>query len=163
MPSGMVRMSDRPGKDLSGISQAPAVPCASSLEAKFKTKDLAFGQLTEQFIPTMRISSLTKGMPWTPYGITWQFSRESVQRAYPGRTLRAVHVPALRLRKQTVKTLRACCAVKASKIRGVRAPHDAPPGTAKGPVLFACYTLVAYSDAVTVTGKPGTQRTASYG
>ena len=47
------------------------------IETKFKTKDLAFGQLTEQFIHDYENFILTrKGMPWTPYGITWQFSRK---------------------------------------------------------------------------------------
>ena len=42
---------DRAKRDLSGIRLLPAVPCASSLKTKIqRRKDLAFGQLTEQFI-----------------------------------------------------------------------------------------------------------------
>ena len=74
----------------------PAVPCASSLKPNSRRKTWPSGSLRNSSSTTMRISSLTrKGTPWTPYGITWQFSRKRAK-GLSGRTLRAVHVPALR-------------------------------------------------------------------
>lgn len=60
------------------------------------------------------------------------------------------------LPKQTVKTPKALCRESFEKIRDVEiAPHRTTHRLARDLFLFACYTGVAYSDAVTVTqGKP---------
>lgn len=56
------------------------------------------------------------------------------------------------LPKQTVKTPKALSRESFEKIRDVEiAPHRTTHRLARDLFLFACYTGVAYSDAVTVT------------
>lgn len=67
------------------------------IETKFKTKDLAFGQLTEQFIHDYENFILDeKGYAVDTVRHYHGNSQENVQKGLSGRTLRAVHVPALR-------------------------------------------------------------------
>ena len=66
------------------------------IETKFKTKDLAFGQLTEQFIHDYENFILDeKGYAVDTVRHYLAILKKNVQKGLSGRTLRTVHVPAL--------------------------------------------------------------------
>ena len=123
------------------------------IETKFKTKDLAFGQLTEQFIHDYENFILDeKGYAVDTVRHYLAILKKTCKRAYQEGHSERFMFQHYVLPKQTVKTPKALSRESFEKIRDVEiAPHRTTHRLARDLFLFACYTGVAYSDAVTVT------------
>ena len=123
------------------------------IEARFKTKDLAFGQLTEQFIHDYENFILDEKRHAVDtarhyLAIVKKSCRKAYKEGHSERFMFQHYV----LPKQTVKTPKALSRESFEKIRDVEiAPHRTTHRLARDLFLFACYTGVAYSDAVTIT------------
>ena len=123
------------------------------IEKKFKTKDLAFGQLTEQFIHDYENFILDeKGHAVDTARHYLAIIKKVCRKAYKEGNSERFFFQHYVLPKQTVKTPRALSRESFEKIRDVEiAPHCTTHRLARDLFLFACYTGVAYIDAVTVT------------
>ena len=123
------------------------------IEKKFKTKDLAFGQLTEQFIHDYENFILDeKGHAVDTARHYLAIIKKVCRKAYKEGHSKRFFFQHYVLPKQTVKTPRALSRESFEKIRDVEiAPHRTTHHLARDLFLFACYTGVAYIDAVTVT------------
>ena len=123
------------------------------IEKKFKTKDLAFGQLTEQFIHDYENFILDeKGYAVDTARHYLVIIKKVCRKAYKEGHSERFFFQHYVLPKQTVKTPRALSRESFEKIRDVEiAPHRTTHRLARDLFLFACYTGVAYIDAVTVT------------
>lgn len=123
------------------------------IEKKFKTKDMAFGQLTEQFIHDYENFILDeKGHAVDTARHYLAIIKKVCRKAYKEGHSERVFFQHYVLPKQTVKTPRALSRESFEKIRDVEiAPHRTTHRLARDLFLFACYTGVAYIDAVTVT------------
>ena len=123
------------------------------IEKKFKTKDLAFGQLTEQFIHNYENFILDeKGHAVDTARHYLAIIKKVCRKAYKEGHSERFFFQHYVLPKQTVKTPRALSRESFEKIRDVEiAPHRTTHRLARDLFLFACYTGVAYIDAVTVT------------
>ena len=123
------------------------------IEKKFKTKDLAFGQLTEQFIHDYENFILDeKGHAVDTACHYLAIIKKVCRKAYKEGHSERFFFQHYVLPKQTVKTPRALSRESFEKIRDVEiAPHRTTHRLARDLFLFACYTGVAYIDAVTVT------------
>ena len=123
------------------------------IEKKFKTKDLAFGQLTEQFIHDYENFILDeKGHAVDTARHYLAIIKKVCRKAYKEGHSERFFFQHYVLPKQTVKTPRALSRESFEKIRDVEiAPHRTTHRLARDLFLFACYTGVAYIDAVTVT------------
>ena len=123
------------------------------IETKFKTKDLAFGQLTEQFIHDYENFVLDeKGFAVDTVRHYLAIIKKVCKKAYKeGHSERFLFQHYV-LPKQTVKTPKALSRESFEKIRDEEiAPRRTTHRLARDLFLFACYTGVAYIDAVTVT------------
>ena len=120
---------------------------------KFKTKDFAFGQLTEQFIHDYENFILDeKGHAVDTARHYLAIIKKVCRKAYKEGHSERFFFQHYVLPKQTVKTPRALSHESFEKIRDVEiAPHRTTHRLARDLFLFACYTGVAYIDAVTVT------------
>ena len=123
------------------------------IETKFKTKDLAFGQLTEQFIHDYENFILDeKGHAVDTARHYLAIIKKVCRKAYNEGHSERFFFQHYVLPKQTLKTPRALRRESFEKIRDVEiAPHRTSHRLARDLFLFACYTGVAYIDAVTVT------------
>lgn len=123
------------------------------IEKKFKTKDLAFGQLTEQFIHGYENFILDeKGHAVDTARHYLAIIKKVCRKAYKEGHSERFFFQHYVLPKQTVKTPRALSRESFEKIRDVEiAPHRTTHRLARDMFLFAFYTGVAYIDAVTVT------------
>lgn len=104
------------------------------IETKFKTKDLAFGQLTEQFIHDYENFILDeKGYAVDTVRHYLAILKKTCKRAYQEGHSERFMFQHYVLPKQTVKTPKALCRESFEKIRDVEiAPHD--PSSGKGSV-----------------------------
>ena len=120
---------------------------------QYKVKDLAFGQLTEQFIHDYENFILDeKGYAVDTVRHYLAILKKTCKRAYQEGHSERFMFQHYVLPKQTVKTPKALSRESFEKIRDVEiAPHRTTHRLARDLFLFACYTGVAYSDAVTVT------------
>ena len=125
------------------------------IESKFKTKDLAFGQLTEQFIHDYENFILDeKGHAVDTARHYLSIIKKVCRKAYNEGHSERFFFQHYVFPKQTLKTPRALSCESFEKIRDVEiAPHRTSHRLARDLFLFACYTGVAYIDAVTVTKK----------
>ena len=123
------------------------------IETKFKTKDLAFGQLTEQFIHDYENFILDeKGHAVDTARHYLAIIKKVCRKAYNEGHFERFFFQHYVLPKQTLKTPRALSRESFEKIRDVEiAPHRTSHRLARDLFLFVCYTGVAYIDAVTVT------------
>ena len=123
------------------------------IEHQYKVKDLAFGQLTEQFIHDYENFILDeKGYAVDTVRHYLAILKKTCKRAYQEGHSERFMFQHYVLPKQTVKTPKALSRESFEKIRDVEiAPHRTTHRLARDLFLFACYTGVAYSDAVTVT------------
>ena len=123
------------------------------IETKFKCKDLAFGQLTEQFIHDYENFVLDeKGHAVDTARHYLAIIKKVCRKAYKEGHSERFFFQHYVLPKQTIKTPKALSRESFEKIRDVEiAPHRTTHRLARDLFLFACYTGVAYIDAVTVT------------
>ena len=120
------------------------------IETKFKTKDLAFGQLTEQFIHDYENFILDeKGYAVDTVRHYLAILKKTCKRAYQEGHSERFMFQHYVLPKQTVKTPKALSRESFEKIRDVEiAPHRTTHRLARDLFLFACYTGVAYRDTL---------------
>lgn len=125
------------------------------IEARFKTKDLAFGQLTEQFIHDYENFILDeKGYAVDTarhyLAIVKKSCRKAYKEGYSERFMFQHYV----LPKQTVKTPKALSRESFEKIRDVEiAPHRTTHRLARDLFLFACLTFVALTNVHLIINK----------
>jgi integrase len=106
------------------------------IESKYKVKDLAFGQLTEQFIHDHHLAILKK------------ICRLAYKEGYADR----IHFQHFTLPKKTETTPRALSRESFEKIRDVEIPaYRKSHILARDMFLFGCYTGVCYADVVSIT------------
>ena len=120
---------------------------------RYKVRDLAFGQLTEQFIHDYQAFAMEeKGYAIDTVRHHLAILKKICRLAYKKGYAEKCHFQHFALPKQSERTPRALSRESFEKIRDVEiAPHRTTHRLARDLFLFACYTGVAYSDAVTVT------------
>ena len=126
---------------------------AEFIEKEFRSKDVAFGQMTEQFIHDYQSFILDdKGLAIDTcrhyLAIIKKVCRKAYKHGYADRCFFA-HFS---LPKQKEKTPKAISRESFERIRDLEIPeHRASHIMARDLFLFACYTGTAYADAVSVT------------
>lgn len=120
---------------------------------KFKAKDLAFGQLTEQFIHDYQyFVTEEKGLAIETVRHYLAILKKVCRTAYKEGHAEKCLFQHFTLPKQTVRTPRALSKDSFEKIRDVEIPaYRKTHRQARDLFLFACYTGTAYIDTVTVT------------
>lgn len=120
---------------------------------KFKAKDLAFGQLTEQFIHDYQyFVTEEKGLAIETVRHYLAILKKVCRKAYKEGHAEKCLFQHFTLPKQTVRTPRALSKDSFEKIRDVEIPaYRKTHRLARDLFLFACYTGTAYIDTVTVT------------
>ena len=123
------------------------------IERKFKTKDVAFGQLTEQFIHDYQNFVIDeKGLAIDTVRHYLAIVKKICRRAYKEGHSERFLFQHFTLPKQTVKTPRALSKESFEKIRDVEiAPHRTTHILARDLFIFSCYTGTAYADTVSIT------------
>ena len=123
------------------------------IETKFKTKDLAFGQLTEQFIHDYENFILDeKGYAVDTVRHYLAILKKTCKRAYQEGHSERFMFQHYVLPKQTVKTPKALSRESFEKIRDVEIPaYRKSHMLARDMFLFGCYTGVSYADVVSIT------------
>ena len=161
----LLRMTDRICEDLKariGIDRAKGTypgyyymrkTLGEFIQWQFKTKDIAFGQLTEQFIHdyqnyVMDVKGLAVDTVRHYLAILKKVCRIAYKEGYAERCFFANFT----LPKQMERTPRALSREDFEKIRDVEIPAWRTTHIlARDLFLFACYTGTAYADAVSVT------------
>ena len=161
----LLRMADRICEDLKariGIDRAKGTypgyyymrkTLGEFIPWQFKTKDIAFGQLTEQFIHdyqnyVMDVKGLAVDTVRHYLAILKKVCRIAYKEGYAERCFFANFI----LPKQMERTPRALSREDFEKIRDVEIPAWRTTHIlARDLFLFACYTGTAYADAVSVT------------
>ena len=161
----LLRMTDRICEDLKariGIDRAKGTypgyyymrkRLGEFIEWQFKTKDIAFGQLSEQFIHdyqnyVMDVKGLAVDTVRHYLAILKKVCRIAYKEGYAERCFFANFT----LPKQMERTPRALSREDFEKIRDVEIPAWRTTHIlARDLFLFACYTGTAYADAVSVT------------
>ena len=123
------------------------------IETKFKTKDLAFGQLTEQFIHDYENFILDeKGHAVDTARHYLAIIKKVCRKAYNEGHSERFFFQHYVLPKQTLKTPRALSRESFEKIRDVEIePHRKSHILARDMFLFGCYTGVSYADVISIT------------
>ena len=161
----LLRMTDRICEDLKariGIDRAKGtypgyyymrMRLGEFIQWQFKTKDIAFGQLTEQFIHdyqnyVMDVKGLAVDTVRHYLAILKKVCRIAYKEGYADRCFFANFT----LPQKTERTPRALSREDFEKIRDVEIPAWRTTHIlARDLFLFACYTGTAYADAVSVT------------
>ena len=123
------------------------------IEHQYKVKDLAFGQLTEQFIHDYQTFAMeNKGYAIDTVrhhlAILKKICRLAYKEGYADRS----HFQHFTLPKQSDKTPRALSRESFEKIRDVEIPaYRKSHILARDMFLFGCYTGVCYADVVSIT------------
>lgn len=161
----LLRMTDRICEDLKariGIDRAKGTypgyyymrkRLGEFIQWQFKTKDIAFGQLTEQFIHdyqnyVMDVKGLAVDTVRHYLAILKKVCRIAYKEGYTDRCFFANFT----LPQKTERTPRALSREDFEKIRDVEIPAWRTTHIlARDLFLFACYTGTAYADAVSVT------------
>ena len=161
----LLRMTDRICEDLKariGIDRAKGTypgyyymrrTLGEFIEWQFKTKDIAFGQLSEQFIHdyqnyVMDVKGLAVDTVRHYLAILKKVCRIAYKEGYAERCFFANFT----LPQKTERTPRALSREDFEKIRDVEIPAWRTTHIlARDLFLFACYTGTAYADAVSVT------------
>ena len=161
----LLRMTDRICEDLKariGIDRAKGTypgyyymrkTLGEFIQWQFKTKDIAFGQLTEQFIHdyqnyVMDVKGLAVDTVRHYLAILKKVCRIAYKEGYAERC----HFANFTLPQKTERTPRALSREDFEKIRDVEIPAWRTTHIlARDLFLFACYTGTAYADVVSVT------------
>lgn len=126
---------------------------AEFIQKKFHTKDIAFGQLTEQFIHDYQSFVVDdKGLAIETCRHYLAIIKKVCRRAYKEGYADKCFFAHFSLPKQEGKTPKALSRESFEKIRDLEIPeHRTSHILARDLFLFACYTGTAYADAVSVT------------
>ena len=123
------------------------------IETKYKVKDLAFGQLTEQFIHDYQDFAMEE----KEYAIDTvrhhlAILKKVCRLAYKKGYSEKCHFKHFALPRQSERTPRALSRESFEKIRDVEIPaYRKSHMLARDLFLFACYTGVSYADVVSIT------------
>ena len=161
----LLRMTDRICEDLKsriGIDRAKGTypgyyymrrTLGEFIEWQFKTKDIVFGQLTEQFIHDYQNFVMdTKGYAVDTVRHYLAILKKVCRIAYKEGYAERCHFANFTLPQKTERTPRALSREDFEKIRDVEIPAWRTTHIlARDLFLFACYTGTAYADAVSVT------------
>ena len=161
----LLRMTDRICEDLKariGIDRAKGTYPAyyymrrtlgEFIQWQFKTKDIAFGQLTEQFIHDYQNYVMdVKGLAVDTVRHYLVILKKVCRIAYKEGHVERCHFANFTLPQKTERTPRALSREDFERIRDVEIPAwRATHILARDLFLFACYTGTAYADAVSVT------------
>ena len=161
----LLRMTDRICEDLKariGIDRAKGTypgyyymrrTLGEFVEWQFKTKDIAFGQLTEQFIHDYQNFVMdVKGYAVDTVRHYLAILKKVCRIAYKEGYAERCHFANFTLPQKTERTPRALSREDFEKIRDVEIPAWRTTHIlARDLFLFACYTGTAYADAVSVT------------
>lgn len=123
------------------------------IKHQYKVKDLAFGQLTEQFIHDYQtFVTEDKGQAIDTARHYLAILKKICRLAYKEGHADKIHFQHFTLPKKTETTPRALSRESFEKIRDVEIPsYRKTHILARDLFLFACYTGVSYADAVSIT------------
>ena len=123
------------------------------IESKYKVKDLAFGQLTEQFIHDYQsFATEEKGYAIDTVRHHLAILKKICRLAYKEGYADRIHFQHFTLPKKTETTPRALSRESFEKIRDVEIPaYRKSHILARDMFLFGCYTGVCYADVVSIT------------
>ena len=119
----------------------------------YKVKDLAFGQLTEQFIHDYQAFVMEdKGYAVDTVRHYLAILKKICRLAYKEGYADKIHFQHFALPKQSERTPRALSRESFEKIRDVEIePHRKSHILARDMFLFGCYTGVSYADVISIT------------
>ena len=125
------------------------------IETKYKVRDLAFGQLTEQFIHDYQtFVTEEKGYAIDTARHYLAILKKICRLAYKKGYSEICHFQHFALPKQSERTPRALSRESFEKIRDVEIPsYRKTHILARDLFLFACYTGVSYADVVSITNE----------
>lgn len=125
------------------------------IETKYKVKDLAFGQLTEQFIHEYQaFATEEKGYAIDTVRHHLAVLKKICRLAYKKGYSKKCHFQHFALPQQSERTPRALSRESFEKIRDVEIPaYRKSHILARDLFLFACYTGVSYADVVSITNE----------
>ena len=125
------------------------------IETKYKVKDLAFGQLTEQFIHDYQAFAMEeKGYAIDTVRHHLAVLKKICRLAYKKGYSEKCHFQHFALPQQSERTPRALSRESFEKIRDVEIPaYRKSHMLARDLFLFACYTGVSYADVVSITNE----------
>ncbi len=125
------------------------------IETKYKVKDLAFGQLTEQFIHEYQaFATEEKGYAIDTVRHHLAVLKKICRLAYKKGYSEKCHFQHFALPQQSERTPRALSRESFEKIRDVEIPaYRKSHILARDLFLFACYTGVSYADVVSITNE----------
>ena len=125
------------------------------IETKYKVKDLAFGQLTEQFIHDYQAFAMEeKGYAIDTLRHHLAILKKICRLAYKKGYAEKCHFQHFTLPKQSERTPRALSRESFEKIRDVEIPsYRKTHILTRDLFLFACYTGVSYADVVSITNE----------
>ena len=125
------------------------------IETKYKVRDLAFGQLTEQFIHDYQtFVTEEKGHAIDTARHYLAILKKICRLAYKKGYSEKCHFQHFALPKQSERTPRALSRESFEKIRDVEIPaYRKSHMLARDLFLFACYTGVSYADVVSITNE----------
>jgi integrase len=120
---------------------------------QYKVRDLAFGQLTEQFIHDYQeYATVNKGYAIDTVRHHLAILKKICRLAYKEDYADRIHFQHFTLPKQSERTPRALSRESFEKIRDVEIPPSRKTHIlARDLFLFACYTGVSYADVVSIT------------
>ena len=123
------------------------------IKTKYKVKDLAFGQLTEQFIHDYQaFATDNKGYAIDTVRHHLAILKKICRLAYKEGYADRIHFQHFTLPKKTETTPRALSRESFEKIRDVEIPaYRKSHILARDMFLFGCYTGVCYADVVSIT------------
>ncbi|MFR1272988.1 MAG: tyrosine-type recombinase/integrase [Parabacteroides merdae] len=123
------------------------------IEHQYKVRDLAFGQLTEQFIHDYQeYATVNKGYAIDTVRHHLAILKKICRLAYKEGYADRIHFQHFALPKQSERTPRALSRESFEKIRDVEIPpYRKTHMLARDLFLFACYTGVSYADVVSIT------------
>jgi site-specific recombinase XerD len=122
---------------------------------KFKTKDIAFGQLNEQFIRDYQeYCSGEKGLAMDTVRHYLAILKKICKIAFKDGISEKPHFAHYKLPKQKIATPKALSRESFEKIRDFEIPKNRPSTRyTRDLFLFACYTGIGYADVVRITGE----------
>jgi site-specific recombinase XerD len=122
------------------------------IQKKFKTKDIAFGQLNEQFIREYQDFVLSGGYSMSTVRHYLAILKKICKIAFREGLSGKFHFAHYKLPKQKEATPKALSRESFEKIRDLEIPQNFPSTRfTRDLFLFACYTGTSYADVVRIT------------
>ncbi|GAB6119960.1 phage integrase SAM-like domain-containing protein [Dysgonomonas termitidis] len=124
------------------------------IQKKFKMKDIAFGQLNEQFIREYQDFVLSEGYSMDTVRHYLAILKKICKIAFKEGLSEKFHFAHYKLPKQKETTPKALSRESFEKIRDLVIPPNRPSTRfTRDLFLFACYTGTSYADVIRITGE----------